>query len=63
MASKGLGRGLNAFFDDIEEVKSVSEEKQRGWPAGKHISISNHTADQQILELLDICVYMYTCNG
>lgn len=43
--------------------KSVSEEKQRGWPAGKHISTSNHTADQQILELLYICVYMYTCNG
>ena len=28
MATKGLGRGLNAFFDDIEEVKSVSETKK-----------------------------------
>ncbi len=28
MATKGLGRGLNAFFDDIEEVKSVSEDKK-----------------------------------
>lgn len=25
--AKGLGRGLNAFFDDIEEVKSVTKEK------------------------------------
>ena len=43
--------------------KSVSEEKQRGWPAGKHISTSNRITDQQILELLYICVYMYVCNG
>lgn len=26
--AKGLGRGLNALFDDIEEVKSVSKEKK-----------------------------------
>ena len=28
MATKGLGRGLNAFFDDIEEVKSVSNDNK-----------------------------------
>ena len=43
--------------------KSVSEEKQRGWPAGKHTSKGNCIADQQILELLwYICVGMYACN-
>lgn len=32
--------------------KSVSEEKRRGWLAGKHVSISNCFVDQQILERL-----------
>lgn len=30
--------------------KSVSEEKQRGWPAGKHVSLGNCIVDEQILE-------------
>ena len=29
MASKGLGRGLNALFDDIEEVKSVATKEKK----------------------------------
>ena len=27
--SKGLGRGLNALFDDIEEVKSVTTKEKK----------------------------------
>lgn len=29
MASKGLGRGLNALFDDIEEVKNVATKEKK----------------------------------
>ena len=30
--------------------KSTSEEKQRGWPAGKHVSIGDCIVDEPVLE-------------
>lgn len=39
--------------------KSVSEEKQRGWPASKHVSTGTCIANQQILEQLGYMYIMY----
>ena len=39
--------------------KSVSEEKQRGWPASKHVSTGTYIANQQILEQLGYMYIMY----